>query len=97
MMQAGFLDIKIDGRSIRVDMLMWIPEDDRCRIVVECDGFQYHRQKASFVSDRRRDRALKAEGYEVLRYSGSEMFHNPVETGYDLFDYLEKQIECEDS
>ena len=86
--QAGFPNIRVAGRSIRVDMLFWIPARDSFRLVVECDGFQYHSDKEKFTSDRARDRLLKASGYDVLRYSGSEIVRDPHKAAIELIEYL---------
>jgi hypothetical protein len=37
------------------------------RLVVELDGFAYHRHRAAFERDRARDAALQVAGYRVLR------------------------------
>jgi hypothetical protein len=37
------------------------------RLVVELDGFAYHRHRAAFERDRARDAALQAAGYRVMR------------------------------
>lgn len=34
------------------------------------------------------DRALKAKGYEVLRYSGTEIYNDSVAASVDLAEYL---------
>jgi hypothetical protein len=36
-------------------------------LVVETDGFQFHRGRATFADDRRRDLQLRSDGFEVLR------------------------------
>jgi len=38
------------------------------RLVVECDGYEFHRDRNAFRNDRRRDRRLAAAGIRVLRY-----------------------------
>jgi very-short-patch-repair endonuclease len=80
--------MRVEGKSVRPDMLIWVPSDESVRIIVECDGFQYHSNKAVFIHDRKRDRVLKSNGYEVLRYSGTEIFTDPVATSADLAEYL---------
>jgi len=86
--QPGIPDLEVEGRGVRPDVLIWVPSDDSVRIVVECDGFQHHSEKGVFIHDRKRDRALKAKGYEVLRYSGTEIYSDPVAASMDLADYL---------
>ena len=36
------------------------------RLIVETDGFRYHRGRAAFEGDRARDIRLRAHGYEVI-------------------------------
>jgi very-short-patch-repair endonuclease len=39
------------------------------RVVVEIDGFRFHRDAEAFENDRRRDAELAARGYAVIRLS----------------------------
>lgn len=87
-LQPGLPDIHIEGRAVRPDIMFWVPSDESVRIIVECDGFQYHKGKAEFIRDRKRDRALKAQGYEVLRFSGTEIYSDPVAASHELAEYL---------
>ncbi len=87
-LQPNIPDIRISNRSIRPDLLFWVPSNDKIKIVVECDGFKYHSNKDAFIHDRKRDRALKVQGYDVLRYSGSEIYSNPIAASTDLTEYL---------
>jgi very-short-patch-repair endonuclease len=48
------------------------------RLVVETDGYHYHRGRAAFEDDRDRDLKLHALGYEVLRLSYRQVFHEPT-------------------
>lgn len=45
------------------------------RIVVECDGAEYHKDRAR---DAKRTEAIEREGYRVFRRTGSEIHHNPL-------------------
>lgn len=87
-LQPGLPDIRVEGRSVRPDMLVWVPSDQSVKVIVECDGFQHHSDKVVFIHDRKRDRALKAKGYQVLRYSGTEIHADPVGASVDLADHL---------
>lgn len=87
-LQPGLPDIRVEDRTVRPDMLFWIPSNESVRIIVECDGFQFHKGKDVFVRDRKRDRALKTHGYEVLRFSGSEIYNDPIAASSELAEYL---------
>src|SRR6266508_472097 len=89
-LQTSFREIKIDGKFIRPDMFIWKPSDENYNLVVECDGFQFHSGKGSFISDRKRDRHLRSLGFDILRFSGSEIYNDPVRMGKELFEYLQK-------
>lgn len=39
------------------------------RLIVETDGYRYHRGREAFEADRDRDLRLRAIGYEVIRLS----------------------------
>ena len=54
----------IEGRQYRVDILIRAGGKG---VIVEMDGFAYHRSKAAFQSDRMRQNLLAAEGYFVFR------------------------------
>lgn len=87
-LQAKFPNYKVDGKSIRTDILIWCPGNEKIKLIVECDGYQYHNSKESFVRDRKRDRLLKSKGYDVIRFSGSEIYKNPVKVSNELYDYI---------
>jgi hypothetical protein len=89
-LQPVLKQIQVNGQSVRPDMLFWSPANPKFRLVVECDGFDYHSDKKAFTKDRQRDRAMFSKGLEVLRFSGSEIYNDPVATGYELADFLRK-------
>ena len=43
------------------------------RLVVEVDGYRYHRTRRRFESDRRKDAALQAAGYRVVRITARRL------------------------
>lgn len=94
--QAFFPNYKIDDKAIRADFYIWVPNDPSVKIIVECDGFQFHNSKASFINDRKRDRLFQLNGYRVIRYSGSEIWNDPIEVSSNLFDMLTTIDEDED-
>lgn len=46
------------------------------RLIVEVDGWTYHRSHEAFCGDRERDRCLQVLGYQVFRYPHSEVISN---------------------
>lgn len=84
--------LSIDGRRMRCDMIAWTYSTNGPRIVIECDGFAYHKGRESFILDRKRDRVLKANGYDVLRFSGPEIHLNPIAAAEELLAYLDAAL-----
>lgn len=52
----------------------------RQRLIVETDGYRYHRGRAAFEADRERDITLRAQGYDVLRLTYRQVTSQPRET-----------------
>lgn len=64
----------------RVDFLMLAPAETHWRkLIVECDGHDFHeRTKEQAARDRSRDRAAQSNGYEIFRFTGSEIWRDPM-------------------
>jgi len=86
------LETQVQISSFRVDFVvnayMWgtlrlggekVEGSKRWRkLVVECDGHEFHeRTKEQAAKDRSRDRALSELGYDVFRFTGSEIWRDP--------------------
>lgn len=61
-----------DGSAIKVDFL-WRRE----RVVVECDGYRFHRGRVAFERDHRRDAQLALLGIETLRFTWGQVTAEP--------------------
>jgi very-short-patch-repair endonuclease len=48
------------------------------RLIVEVDGYEFHRDRAAFERDRRRDQILTAAGYRVIRVTWRQLRDEPV-------------------
>lgn len=72
-------EIKVSDKIYRVDFLICAVFLGRNRqVVVECDGHDFHeRTKQQARKDKQRDRDLIQAGYEVIRFTGSEIYENP--------------------
>jgi very-short-patch-repair endonuclease len=65
----------------------WWP---RQRLVVELDGYEFHRTRDKFDSDRREDRELRLAGIEVLRFTDPDLKHAPLRTGAEVIQMLSR-------
>lgn len=74
----------------RVDFLAsWSYEDYPTKIVVECDGHNFHeRTKEQAQRDRARDRDLQNSGYRVFRFTGSEIYRDAFKCATEVFEAL---------
>lgn len=64
-------NIELDGYE--VDFL-WRPK----RLVIEVDGHQFHGHRRAFERDRKRDQALVASGYRVIRVTWRQLVDEPL-------------------
>lgn len=58
-------------------------------MVVECDGHDYHeRTKEQARRDKQRDRFFQSKGWKVLRFTGSEIYADPVKCAEEIIGEL---------
>jgi very-short-patch-repair endonuclease len=59
------------------------------KLVVECDGHDFHeRTKEQVARDKARDRAIVSAGYDVFRFSGSEIWRDPLGCAGQVVDWM---------
>ena len=86
--------------SWRVDFLIGVKaeNDTGLWMIVECDGHAYHeRTKEQAAKDRSRDRRFQAAGYQVFRFTGSELYRAPLKCATEVFDWLVQSYHRESS
>jgi len=72
----------------RVDLLLaWGGH----KLVVECDGYEWHNSKEQFAKDRKRDRILVSSGYEVMRFPGKELLEDIAKCVIEVADHIFKK------
>lgn len=70
----------------RVDFAVFHSADPAVKVVVECDGHDFHeRTKGQAQRDKSRDRMLQQLGYKVIRFTGSEIYRKPLDSADDLW------------
>lgn len=85
-------EIETVTKKYRVDfLLLYEMHTYKIKIVVECDGHDFHQKtKVQVEKDNLRDRDLIENGYQVLRYSGSELY---AKSDFTAFKTLVEQLE----
>jgi very-short-patch-repair endonuclease len=61
----------------------------REKLIVELDGFEFHRTRAAFERDRARDAVLQANGYRVLRLTQRRLTNEPAATAEVIRRFLD--------
>ena len=80
---------QVEIENYRVDFELINHKDKK--IIVECDGHEFHQKsKQQVEKDNQRERDLKKLGYEVVRFSGSEIFKDVEKCVEDLLDILNR-------
>lgn len=52
---------------------------------IECDGYEFHQKTKEQVEyDNQRQRNLQSEGIEIIRFSGSEIWKNPIKCANEV-------------
>ena len=70
-------ELPVLGGKFRLDFAIIDAATDTF-VAVECDGHEFHeRTKEQAQHDKARDRALTADGWRVLRFTGSEVWADP--------------------
>lgn len=46
-------------------------------IIIECDGYDYHSSKEQMKYDYERENNLKLAGYNIIRFTGSQIYSSP--------------------
>lgn len=78
-------------RQVRIGRYVvdFIVDDTTNKIIIECDGHQFHEKTAYQVQhDKSRDRELQKAGFKVLRFTGSEITRNPLQCALDVLRFF---------
>lgn len=76
-----------DEKKYRVDFFIVCTARKRhYGFVIECDGHDFHEKtKEQAAKDKTRDRALLKKGHMVIRFTGSEIWENPLGCAREVF------------
>lgn len=91
-------EIKIDGKKYIADFVIeydkymnyYLNED--FKLVIECDGYEWHHaNKKQVENDYERENALKLNGYDVIRFTGSKIYKEPIECVKEIIEYIKNK------
>jgi very-short-patch-repair endonuclease len=77
-------DIPPPSRNVLVEGMEVDAFWPRRRLVVELDGFAFHRNRAAFERDRARDAALQAAGHRVIRLTYRRLEDEPAAVAAEI-------------
>ena len=77
------INVKVDGREVDA----YFPEND---LIVELDGWDYHKDREAFEDDRERDAENLRHGLETLRITKRRMTQTPDREAARLQEILER-------
>lgn len=98
---TAFIERQVTVAGWRVDFLIHyplfgLPVDQNgwpglAKLIVECDGHDFHeRTKEQAARDRSRDRLAQYHGLPVFRFTGSELWNDPVECATEVLSFMER-------
>lgn len=90
-------EVEANGNKYRLDFLYEEDymdfTDNPLLLAIECDGHDFHEKTKEQVEKRnKRDMDLKLAGYDILHYSGSQIYKNPIKCAMEILDYIDKKI-----
>jgi len=63
------------------------------KLVIECDGHDFHEKtKAQVEKNNKRNFDLQLEGYDVLHFSGSQIYKDPIKCATDAYKYIRSKV-----
>lgn len=87
-------EIGVDGKTYYADFLIEVfsligLKEHRVSVIVECDGHGYHKiTKQQVQRDNERDLNLKIAGYDVIHFSGTQIYQSPIKCALDVINYM---------
>lgn len=66
---------------------------ENIKIIIECDGHEFHQKtKEQVARDNEREYNLKMQGYDVIRFSGSQIYNDPLGCAEKAYKYIANRI-----
>lgn len=89
----GLKKYYIDFAFIAEDTEILSLKNSDYKLAIECDGHDFHEKtKGQVVKDNEREFELKMQGFDVLRFSGSQIYNSPLKCAVQTAQYIRKKI-----
>jgi very-short-patch-repair endonuclease len=90
-----FPEVKVG--NYRVDFLCMatpeLPERQKFYLAIECDGHEFHEKtKMQAARDKARDRFIVGQGIPMMRFTGSEIWRDPMACAEQALDYFKDKV-----
>lgn len=85
-------DFVLDFSQKTTDGRYWFPKIKKLKYIVEVDGFDFHSSKKQMNYDYQRENDLKSIGYKVIRFTGSQIYNQPMQSVLQLFEIIKNDI-----
>ncbi len=83
------IQTQVSVAGYRVDIVL---AGQDVMVAIECDGHEFHEKtKEQAARDKSRDRDLVASGYTVLRFTGSEIWADPIACAHQAVGIAKQQ------
>lgn len=100
-LSTAFVEKQVLISGWRVDFVVHYPARQRVydenddpnldRLIVECDGHDFHeRTKQQAARDRSRDRVAQHDGLPIFRFTGSEIWNDPLGCADEVLAFMER-------
>ena len=90
--------VNVDGKNFILDFAFFDEHDlgngesEFVKIAIECDGHEFHEKTKEQVNARnKRDILLQSDGWEILRFSGNEIYNHPGECAKMAYRFIERK------
>jgi very-short-patch-repair endonuclease len=87
------VEFVLDGKKFSVPDFVIRP----AKLLIYCDGTEFHKNPQRIIMDKQQDRALQAKGFTVFRFSGSEIASNISACVDEVVWYVKKVVNDADA
>lgn len=84
-------EIDCNNKKYRVDFCIPViyKNQEEKVFIIECDGHEFHQKtKQQVERDNARTRDLQKAGYEMIRFSGTEIWHRPYKCANEVLNII---------